>query len=320
MELLGKTHMERNIKILLISVLISLLSGCDSTNEDSRVKIADIDFQSDVVEACVKKQAEYYKIKFADEFKRFQCEGAQLPTTGLRHFSNLESIALWGIQNPNGFNTQDFSQVRTFNLGFSQLETLDISSMAQLESLELVGNFELRAVDLSYNVKLKEIDIEDCPVEELNLSVLTELEEIRVNVSIFHPVKGYYESPLAELDFSNSKKLNRITLGGINLTKLELIDHQDLEYILIGSPIKEARIDAANLRTISLLETTFTQIDLSLLPELEYLYLASGELTSIRFDHNHKLKKVTLKNNKLDEETLAYLKTLPDSIEVIVEQ
>ena len=242
-----------------------------------------------------------------------------MPTSDLRQFTNLESVGFWGVQTSNGFDTQDFSQIKIFTLKLSQFDTLDISSMTQLESLELAGNLELRQLDLTYNTALKEIYIDDSPIEDLELTGLTELKSFDFNATIFHPVKGYYESPISTLDFSNNKKLETIEIGGAQLDSIELIGLESLQSVAIVSPLESSNLDLINLNSLWLSGANFSKIDLSLLPELEVLYLGFSKLTSVDFSHNHKLRRVHLKNNNLNEETLAYLKTLPDSIEVIID-
>ena len=162
--------------------------------------------------------------------------------TGIEYFDSLKSLRCSSIGTIEELDISKLKSLETFSCNDLGLKTLDVSSNSNLNELNACSN-EFEALDLSANSNLKRVHCySNDKLTELNLSGLTELEDLRCD-----------NCALSQLDLSTNIKLNYLNCSYNHLIKLDLSnntelvsDGRDITEYNLGYQQSEAYVTAYN--------------------------------------------------------------------------
>lgn len=159
-----------------------------------------------------------------------------------------------------------------------EIRELKIHDAEALKGLKVQNAGLLRLLDISFS-GLQKIDFQDCPsLEALILE---------------------HNKKLYEIDILPLSSIKELSLKASPISNL----------ILTGS---DSKGKFSGLRAINIAETKIKKIDLSLLPELEYLDISSSSFDTINLKKNTHLKKFYCENSGLKDLDLSQNKNLTE--------
>lgn len=184
--------------------------------------------------------------------------------TGIEHFTELYSLSFLG--NPVSYvPCENLSKLEFLSLGWTDVETLDVSAYPDLEDLELIGT-PIRSIDVSANTKLRSLNLANC-------------------------------SNITNVDLSNNLLLKHVQLTGTKLVTINIDGYQELEHISLSiDTIEKIRVtncpkltqlilpqDRPNV--LSLVDVTgcssLTSLNLEYTTGLVYLYADMSGLSGV---------------------------------------
>ena len=157
-------------------------------------------------------ELEFFKIKLFEE-------GANSKLKKLDFSKNkkLRSVILNGSK---GLEEIIFNKnCRTISLYNTYVKELDLKSMKKLKYFDY-SNGPLESIDLSNNTNLDQVWIENANIKTVDIKMLKKLESI-----IFYGV------PLEELDISNNPNLGAVRTYNTNLKVLDVSNNPKLKFI-----------------------------------------------------------------------------------------
>ncbi len=157
-------------------------------------------------------ELEFFKIKLFEE-------GANSKLKKLDFSKNkkLRSVILNGSK---GLEEIIFNEnCRTISLYNTSVKELDLKSMKKLEYFDY-SNGPLESIDLSNNTNLDQVWIENANIKTVDIKMLKKLESI-----IFYGV------PLEELDISNNPNLGAVRTYNTNVKVLDVSNNPKLKFI-----------------------------------------------------------------------------------------
>lgn len=211
-------------------------------------------------------------LQFLNSFTYFNL--VQLTNNLLENFNGIE-LKKDGWTSRRGIFNED-PEYPKFFLQKNKMKKIDCSSSIRITSLGLEDN-----------PTLTEINLNQCAVDELDVSNCVNLKKVFINDNLI----GFTAKnvKLNELDLSQSKSLKSLSLANSslsqklteNIMKMENLTFLDLSYNYIG-PL--------NISTFSKLKA------------LEFLLLKSTNISNIQFgtfSHQHSVKQFDISGNKL---------------------
>lgn len=183
-------------------------------------------------------------------------------------------------------NSIDVSNVS--ELEFFKLNLLYDSNYSKLKRLDFSKNKKLRDVTVNKTKALEEITFnEDCEaiglyntsVKELDLKSMKKLEYF-----------DYFNGPLESIDLSNNTNLDQVWIENANIKAVDIKMLKKLESIIFyGVPLEELDIsNNPNLRAVRTYNTNLKVLDVSNNPKLKFIEVDEG--TEIIGETNAEIK------------------------------
>lgn len=157
-------------------------------------------------------ELEFFKIKLFEE-------GANSKLKKL-DFSKNKKLKYVTLNGSKGLEEIIFNEnCRTISLYNTSVKELDLKSMKKLEYFDY-SNGPLESIDLSNNTNLDQVWIENANIKTVDIKMLKKLESI-----IFYGV------PLEELDISNNPNLGAVRTYNTNVKVLDVSNNPKLKFI-----------------------------------------------------------------------------------------
>jgi cell surface protein (putative penicillin-binding protein) len=157
-------------------------------------------------------ELEFFKIKLFEEGTN-----SKLKKLDFSKNKKLRSVILNGSK---GLEEIIFNEnCRTISLYNTSVKELDLKSMKKLEYFDY-SNGPLESIDLSNNTNLDQVWIENANIKTVDIKMLKKLESI-----IFYGV------PLEELDISNNPNLGAVRTYNTNVKVLDVSNNPKLKFI-----------------------------------------------------------------------------------------
>ena len=197
-------------------------------------------------------------------------------------------------------NSIDVSNVS--ELEFFKLNLLYDSNYSKLKRLDFSKNKKLRDVTVNKTKALEEITFnEDCEaiglyntsVKELDLKSMKKLEYF-----------DYFNGPLESIDLSNNTNLDQVWIENANIKAVDIKMLKKLESIIFyGVPLEELDIsNNPNLRAVRTYNTNLKVLDVSNNPKLKFIEVDEG--TEIIGETNAEIKYWTKEDiERLEEKS-----------------
>lgn len=197
-------------------------------------------------------------------------------------------------------NSIDVSNVS--ELEFFKLNLLYDSNYSKLKRLDFSKNKKLRDVTVNKTKALEEITFnEDCEaiglyntsVKELDLKSMKKLEYF-----------DYFNGPLESIDLSNNTNLDQVWIKNANIKAVDIKMLKKLESIIFyGVPLEELDIsNNPNLRAVRTYNTNLKVLDVSNNPKLKFIEVDEG--TEIIGETNAEIKYWTKEDiERLEEKS-----------------
>ena len=197
-------------------------------------------------------------------------------------------------------NSIDVSNVS--ELEFFKLNLLYDSNYSKLKRLDFSKNKKLRDVTVNKTKALEEITFnEDCKsiglyntsVKELDLKSMKKLEYF-----------DYFNGPLESIDLSNNTNLDQVWIENANIKAVDIKMLKKLESIIFyGVPLEELDIsNNPNLRAVRTYNTNLKVLDVSNNPKLKFIEVDEG--TEIIGETNAEIKYWTKEDiERLEEKS-----------------
>ncbi|NMP17519.1 hypothetical protein [Thalassotalea sp. Y01] len=267
------------MKKLYSLCLIAALVGCDG---DSKSEILSHNYVDEAAEKCITSLYEEGEVENFEDITSFYCIGNILSTEDFSMLTNLKELAL----SPENDSPYEFY--------------FDGSSMPQIEYLSFLYH-DLKSLDLSSNDSLK----------ELSLHGVTGLIELVTDNNSSLKSLNIFQSSISKIDLSQNVNLSTFEAEYHNLDKVNLSNHAELDTVTVShGALEELIIDAPNLKRLRLDSNKLETVDTSLSPLLEYLVLTSNKINTVNVDANQNLRTLSLEDNPLLDETIAYLNSI----------
>lgn len=207
------------------------------------------------------------------------------------------SIDLDDVTGING--TADFrgmSKLQGISLGSvninKRITTINVAGLSDLTSLSC-RNCKLTSLNISGCTKLLMLMLHDNNLTELDLSGCPDLKTLYCS-----------NNQLTHFDFTQVPKMNHLVIAGNLYEKLDVSMLTGLNYFNFGGEnMTEAPIMSANNQSITGLSCDggkFENIDLSILPNLETLWISGGAIQRIDITGHPKLQEVNLYSTQIE--------------------
>ena len=249
--------------------LVSIVNSCNNSSATPTFEILDFTSNINLKEITVESG-------FADSGYSLVYTQSNLD---LSNNINLEKINGCFYTTENDLFDLDLSNIinlKILKITSCNIEELDLSSNTNLNTL-MLEYLNLPNLDLSNNINLTVLNIFSSTVSELNLNNNDLLEVLYIP----------YNQGISELDLSGNTSLKLLYMLGTQLeSSLDLSNNIDLEQITISPQ---------NPNTLGFM----TEIDVSNMPNLNFLDISQNQITNINLSNNPLLTQVYLNNNQL---------------------
>ena len=251
----------------------------------------------------------------------FEMDGVVESLSTIGEFKSLKDLNV-NNQLLTELNLEENTKLERVYCSGNMIENLNISNSLKLENLRC-RNDELLQLDVSNNINLEKLNFSGNLIEEINLSNNIDLMELSIgqtsmsNLDLTNNINlekfGISNTPLESLDVSNNINLYSIGVYDALLTNLNLIENNLLKYIDLENNILLEAVEISELNSIVTFycrESEITELDLSLNPNLENVFLMSNNLNSLNIQNgnNENLELLLTLNNpnlfcvEIDEE------------------
>lgn len=169
------------------------------------------------------------------------------------------------------------------------IESLDVSKNPELELLNISDCRTIKSLDVSKNLKMISLSCDACPITEIDVSNLTELQSLVTSytfiesldvskntklTSLYCSVSNRYDKYIRSLDITNLPDLEILFCSGQKLTELDLSKNTKLKSLFCSNCLLSS-LDLSNcpeLLEISLFSNYFTFATLPVLDLGFYVY------------------------------------------------
>lgn len=213
-------------------------------------------------------------------------------------------VATFDTDGDGTLSQTEIKKVKSINVEKKSIAQLDgIEFFTAITSLKCDNN-NLTSLDLSSNTKLKTLSCQANSLTSLNVVGCTALEKMycQTNQLVSLTVAS---TALTEL-YANNNSLTSVDITGCpNLATLRLYRNPNLQYVDFSGNSKMKRLD--------IYSCALTSIDVSNMPDLEWLAMSDNQLTEIDVTNNPLLYNLTFSNNNVSELDISnnpWLKTL----------
>lgn len=187
----------RSIQIVI--VLICLFAGCEKSNEEDMVHIADNAFLQALIAGGVDSNGDGHISTMEAE----DTESLLIPPSGIRDMTGLEA----------------FINLDSLTITLNPLSGIDLSGNKALRYL-MCTSCELNSLDLSNNLNLEELNCSRNRLSELDISFNQSLKKLSCKNNL-----------LTSLDLSANSGLGSMVSCGNQLTSLDISMHPTLSLI-----------------------------------------------------------------------------------------
>lgn len=224
--------------------------------------------------------------------------GTKYSCRGIEHFPNIKNLTI-----------HEFDRLQERIAGLSQLESVYVENYQdkKLTMQEITQKLPIG--------QLKKLSLYNCELEVLDLSEAANLEELAVSRDDEDEIRG--KTHVGRINVRKNRNLKVLTLGALDLKKLDLSQNKKIENIQISDmeiPSGVKISELLELRKIVLRKTRAVKsLDLSRHKKLEELEISdAGQLKSLILPKNGRLEKMKLSggNNHLKKLDLSGQKEL----------
>lgn len=224
-------------------------------------------------------------------FKKWLVENFDKDNDGEISFEEADAVTSIKIgQDDKGNNT--YGAFITSIKGIEYMKNLETFSFEACDWDNYRDGFmgKLSSADFSKNLKLKELSITYCPLDKLDVSMLTDLEKLDCQTN-----------RLTELDVTKNTKLKYLYCGmENNLTKLDVSQNHELIQLCCGLDGTGRMFIAEYAEGRDIMRgNLLTDIDISNNPNLEIFDCVSNKLEKLEVTNNPKLKTLLCYANLL---------------------
>ena len=233
---------------LIIGIMIVVLCSSDLittdkdrffVDKDNRLKMIDIEktgpdivvpekVGDKVIRRISLRDPYFSKIDSIDVSNVSELESVSLDFFGLGSdsklkrldFSKNKNLIIVGLNRTKALEEITFSEnCQSISLYNTSVKELDLKSMKKLKYFDY-SNGPLESIDLSNNTNLDQVWIKNTNVKAVDIKKLKKLKSIR-----------FYGVPLEELDISNNPNLVAVRTYNTNLKVLDVSNNPKLEFI-----------------------------------------------------------------------------------------
>ena len=233
---------------LIIGIMIVVLCSSDLittdkdrffVDKDNRLKMIDIEktgpyivvpekVGDKVIRRISLRDPYFSKIDSIDVSNVSELESVSLDFFGLGSdsklkrldFSKNKNLIIVGVNRTKALEEITFSEnCQSISLYNTSVKELDLKSMKKLKYFDY-SNGPLESIDLSNNTNLDQVWIKNTNVKAVDIKKLKKLKSIR-----------FYGVPLEELDISNNPNLVAVRTYNTNLKVLDVSNNPKLEFI-----------------------------------------------------------------------------------------
>ena len=188
------------------------------------------------------------------------------------YYSKINSIDVSNV------SELEFFKIKLFEEGAnSKLKKLDFSKNKKLKYVILNGSKGLK--EIIFNENCRTIGLYNTSVKELDLKSIEKLEYF-----------SYSDGPLESIDLSNNTNLDQVWIENANIKTVDIKMLKKLESIIFyGVPLEELDIsNNPNLRAVRTYNTNLKVLDVSNNPKLKFIEVDEG--TEIIGETNAEIK------------------------------
>lgn len=201
------------------------------------------------------------------------------------YYSKINSIDVSNV------SELEFFKIKLFEEGAnSKLKKLDFSKNKKLKYVTLNGSKGLE--EIIFNENCRTIGLYNTSVKELDLKSIKKLEYF-----------SYSDGPLESIDLSNNTNLDQVWIENANIKTVDIKMLKKLESIIFyGVPLEELDItNNPNLGAVQTYNTNLKVLDVSNNPKLKFIEVDEG--TEIVGETNAEIKYWTKEDiEKLEEQ------------------
>ena len=202
------------------------------------------------------------------------------------YYSKINSIDVSNV------SELEFFKIKLFEEGAnSKLKKLDFSKNKKLKYVTLNGSKGLE--EILFNENCRTIGLYNTSVKELDLKSIEKLEYF-----------SYSDGPLESIDLSNNTNLDQVWIENANIKTVDIKMLKKLESIIFyGVPLEELDIsNNPNLGAVRTYNTNLKVLDVSNNPKLEFIEVDEG--TEIIGETNAEIKYWTKEDiERLEEKS-----------------
>ena len=239
--------------VILSCVLMILLSSCNRINtdedrffvdNDNRLRMIDIKKTGPDIVVPEKVGDKVIRIIYLDD----------------SYFSKIDSI-----------DVSNVSELEYFTLelwgggSYSKLKRLDFSKNKKLRDVTVNKTKALE--EITFNEDCKSIGLYNTSVKELDLKSMKKLEYF-----------DYSNGPLESIDLSNNTNLDQVWIKNANIKAVDIKMLKKLKYFIYRSgPLEEIDIsNNSDLKTVKVFDSNVKVLDISNNPKLERIEVDEG--------------------------------------------
>ena len=234
----------------------------------------------------------------------------------------VEDINVVGMQIRSLAGIEHFTEMWELNCTRNGLSSLDLSKNTKLQFLYCENN-AIENLDLSNNKLLKTVRSGWNTLNYVNITGLTELEDIELYFGNFETIdlstntslgslalnRSSLNRQLSSLDVSHNTKLSELRCNGTGLTSLNLSNNTDLASLYC----EDNRLQTLDLSNNTKLLTLYCgynsfsggTVNVSSNVELLELSCVGANITSLNLTNNAKLNKLFINDNRISSLNLA---------------
>ncbi len=185
-----------------------------------------------------------------------------------------ELMGLWNNK-ITGIDVSKNSELRSLNLYFNPISTLDISNLSQLTDLDISMTEALTELDVTNNTKLVSLTCYGNLLSSLDVSKNTELVSLDA-----------HNNSIAQIDLSNNAKIKELVLTNNQLASIDLSHLESIETLSIAGNLLTAIDLSANkmLNDLNVGRNLLNGLDLSNNLKLQMLSFNDNNIHSIKLD------------------------------------
>lgn len=220
-------------------------------------------------------------------------------------------------------------QVTTFGNDLKNLGIKDLTGLKYFTNLKVLfcqNNPGLTAIDLSGNTKLNQLNVTGCKVTSLDFTNNPEM--VNINAALTHTLKSINvkncsklqyltisDGFLTELDVTHCPQLKQLSCVNHKLSALDLSNNTQLEKLYAGNNKALTTLDLTHNTKLTYLSVdgdNRTELDVSMLPNLQTLVCSNNHLKELDVSNNPKLTQLACHINQLTSLDLSKNTALTD--------